>query len=649
MGSYSYVDSTGVNRVLKYKAGAGTGFVAEADFIPTTVQIDPTSIFGSRMTSPVLKAKPQTVGYSAKVENPVKFYSRPEKKEPTPAAPLPIPTQVYTKPAPPPVPSGLYAPPAQIPKPKPVVVAPIQPAEPVVEVKVAPAPQEQSDIFYQTPTINQNDWTLNPDWAFGYSASHGQRQEFVNAAGNIEGSYTIPGANGQPIEVRYISGPEIGFVIENLEEVMAASVPNDDEAVAYHQQQQIGEQPVAPARRPQPVVQVQTSQPQEQSDIFYQTPTINQNDWTLNPDWAFGYSASHGQRQEYVNGQGNVQGSYTIPGANGQSVEVRYTAGPTIGFVIENLQEVQAASVPANDPAAEINAQAYQQQQQQQQQFAPIPQPGVQQQRFQSRPIPVNPISIRIPQQQQQPQQYHQEEEESIDYDSLPADRTYSFKYEGESSNRQESSDADGNIQGQYSYINAEGNEIIVKYSASPYGGFVIENSQELTKSVEKATLDGAATVAQTKSLQQEQHNRQDFVPVARVQPDPPARPTTRRRKVVKKRKRVQQQQQQQQQQPESFSYKIDLPPATPDRLYAAPPAPVQDVRKLAQPVQDVEPGAEPEGQDFEFSFKAEDGSSRHEKADENGERVGSYSYVDSNGEVVVVNYRAGVNGFEIL
>merc|ERR1719483_1348978 len=55
--------------------------------------------------------------------------------------------------------------------------------------------------------------------------------------------------------------------------------------------------------------------------------------------------------------------------------------------------------------------------------------------------------------------------------DAVPAsmmmmDPSYNFAYAGDDSEREENADSNGVVQGQYSYINAEGNEIIVRYKA---------------------------------------------------------------------------------------------------------------------------------------------------------------------------------------
>ena len=59
--------------------------------------------------------------------------------------------------------------------------------------------------------------------------------------------------------------------------------------------------------------------------------------------------------------------------------------------------------------------------------------------------------------------------------------------------------DQQGNVNGQYTYVNTEGNLIQVKYSAGAEKGFVIENESELSEAVDKATQDGNV------ALQQEQ------------------------------------------------------------------------------------------------------------------------------------------------
>merc|ERR1739838_848858 len=53
---------------------------------------------------------------------------------------------------------------------------------------------------------------------------------------------------------------------------------------------------------------------------------------------------------------------------------------------------------------------------------------------------------------------------------------------------------------------------------------------------------------------------------------------------------------------------------------------------------------------DLSYSFNVQsENSSYEENQDQEGERTGSYSYIDANGQNIVVRYRAGKDGFVIL
>ena len=48
----------------------------------------------------------------------------------------------------------------------------------------------------------------------------------------------------------------------------------------------------------------------------------------------------------------------------------------------------------------------------------------------------------------------------------------------------------------------------------------------------------------------------------------------------------------------------------------------------------------------FGSAFAQEDGTVFREETTADGERIGQYSYIDENGNTIVVKYSAGVNGF---
>merc|ERR1711971_1142019 len=51
----------------------------------------------------------------------------------------------------------------------------------------------------------------------------------------------------------------------------------------------------------------------------------------------------------------------------------------------------------------------------------------------------------------------------------------------------------------------------------------------------------------------------------------------------------------------------------------------------------------------FGAAYAQEDGVAFKEESSGNNERFGQYSYIDENGNTIVVKYSAGVNGFRIL
>lgn len=128
-----------------------------------------------------------------------------------------------------------------------------------------------------------------------------------------------------------------------------------------------------------------------------------------------------------------------------------------------------------------------------------------------------------------------------------------------------------GNIRGKYRFINADGNTIEVKYSAGADTGFVIENENELTRALTKATNDAAEGQRQSK----------------------------RRVRVVKKLRHI----------------------SNRNRNFV----PDNFTKKISNPGNNNNKHEVP-NQDASFSFKVEtEDSSREETSDKNGERIGSY------------------------
>ena len=166
-------------------------------------------------------------------------------------------------------------------------------------------------------------------------------------------------------------------------------------------------------------------------------------------------------------------------------------------------------------------------------------------------------------------------------------------------------------------------------YKAGADIGFVVENEEELNQAVRKATDDGAVVAAARRAETNQAAGSEVSDSYAQSQADP-------------------------------------LPFAAPDALYGAPSAPEADfslpLPSYAEPSQpDTLYGAPSENlptrnappamvMDASFNFQvSESDHSFQESADQAGERTGSYSYINPDGDSIEVRYRAGRDGFVIL
>jgi len=337
-------------------------------------------------------------------------------------------------------------------------------------------------------------------------------------------------------------------------------------------------------------------EPVHEASIYFEQPTIDQDTWIQSKAYSYSVSGANNDlsRTETADENGAVTGTYTIPDVNGDPIIVKYKAGPLTGFVIENFDEVQSRTDPLSASSASQDSS----------QSAPS---FVQEPIIASDMVPSAPAQDVVIEPFVDP--LHEEN----------SDRSYKFSYgsEEDESLRQEESDSDGNIKGKYSYVNAEGNTILVKYSAGPDKGFVVENEKELEGSVQKATNEAAQKV---------KRRRMKVVKRPRIKPEPlPAYVTA----------------------PEN-SYQAPHPGIP--TAYVAPARQNSyhdvDIEKL--PTNANDDNADNTDLSYSFRVKSEN-SSREENVDKDGERTGSYNYIDANGQTVEVRYRAGKDGFVIL
>merc|ERR1711970_1544943 len=518
---------------------------------------------------------------------------------------------------------------------------------------------------------NNEYYDENPDrsYAFNFAGDTYSRDETAQADGSVKGSYSYTGEDGQQRTVNYRAGAGIGFEVIDPEvdqmfadfgQKMKASTPllsfappppvssADTRTAVLSQPDSLYGAPPLPTYEEAPLPTYEEAPlPGYEADVL---PASSVNSaqpagMMMDPSYYFEYKSADSERVEDADSAGVVVGSYKYKTAGGNDIEVRYRAGADIGFVVENADELAAAleNVAAEAPLVRAPSE--------QQDIVisvptplsgapPAPQPDV----LYAAPADEPETLYGAPAEEPDtlygaPAPLPSYESEVVAAPSVvsakaaPAgmvmDKSYNFGYSEAESEREENVDVNGEVQGQYSYTNAEGNVISVRYKAGADIGFVVENEEELSAAVRKATDDGAAVAAARRAEASQQAGSEVSTSYSQPHADP-------------------------------------LPLAAPDTLYGAPSAPESDYslplpsyNEVSQP--DTLYGAPSESiasidaapamvMDASFNFKVDESDhSFQEEADQAGERTGSYSYISPGGDTIEVRYRAGRDGFVIL
>ena len=469
---------------------------------------------------------------------------------------------------------------------------------------------------------------MDPSYYFEYKSEDSERVEDADTTGSITGQYGYKTAGGNDILVKYSAGAGTGFVIENKDDLAAALERSAAEAALVKAKPYTGE-----------VVEVESSGPN-----------------TEDASYSFAYKGSDKAQQE-ESSAGDVKGSYSFKTEDGQEFTVKYTSGVG-GFVVENIEDLLAQTNPQSAEyqavlaehaaiAAERESLASEAQAviaaRSNSASSPAAEPYIHEE-IEAEPY----IHEDVP--------YVHEEiaaEPYIHDDGSNAaantDSSYGFSYNEDTAERAESADASGLIQGNYKYTNAEGNTINVEYEAGNGIGFVIKNQDDLNAAIKKATEDGAIAAATKKAQSAASSSSASSatgysssaassassssysaasassaassysaapLPLAGYGgqstfslPQSNALPTVGRRRVAVKKQR--------------FS--------------------ASNQHAIAHSA-----GGAAISRSFMFNAVGDDHEFM-ESADAAGERTGSYSYVNPDGENILVKYSAGKDGFVIL
>merc|ERR1712165_300023 len=339
IGSYSYLSPGGEEILVRYKAGADTGFVIENQ---------------EELNAALLRAASEPFEAAKEVE--VKAAGEPQEHVftlegddedvlPSPLSGAPPPLEsLYSAPPPAPVaqPSSLYG---------------------------APAPLEPLPSYEEEELVAAPMMMMDPSYNFAYTGNAGNREEASDSQGVVTGSYSYLSPEGNEILVRYTAGADTGFVIENSEE-LAASVREATnagaEAAAARAVLVAEPLPLAPTSGASDSVVISVpdslygappaeSLPSYQEEIlapdtlygapaeslpsYEEQPAAPQPQMVMDASFNFSVDEEEHQFKEEADRRGERTGSYSYMAPDGTLVKVRYTAGRD-GFVILNPDEV---------------------------------------------------------------------------------------------------------------------------------------------------------------------------------------------------------------------------------------------------------------------------------------------------------------------
>merc|ERR1712203_845715 len=336
VGSYSYLSPGGQEIVVRYKAGADTGFVIEN-------QEELNSALLRAASEPFEAAKEVVVEQASEPrEHVFTLEGDDEDVLPTPLSGSPPPLEsLYS--APPPAaaePTSLYGAPA---------------LEPL------PSYEEAEEVAAPATMM------MDPSYNFAYAGDTGNREEAADSQGVVTGSYSYLSPEGNEILVRYTAGADTGFVIENSDE-LAASVrqaTNAGAEAAAARAVVAAPLPLAStsaAASDSVVITVPDSLygapaeslPSYQEEITapetlygapaeplpsYQEEPAAQPQMVMDASFNFSVDEEEHKFEEEADRTGERTGSYSYQAPDGTLAKVRYTAGRD-GFVILNPDEV---------------------------------------------------------------------------------------------------------------------------------------------------------------------------------------------------------------------------------------------------------------------------------------------------------------------
>ncbi|XP_047492379.1 flocculation protein FLO11-like [Penaeus chinensis] len=430
-GRFSFQGTDGRRRTIRYRAGAGTGFVAQGDHIPVSPEVSseskvvpqtrsgssalaPSSAPSSPATSSAPFSSPAQVSSSSSPDGSYSFNyetdssDREESADPNlnvkgrfsfqgtdgrrrtiqyrAGAGTGFVAQGDHIPISPEVPSGSQ-------------VVPQTRSSPS-----APAPSSAPASPVQVSSSSSSDGS----YSFNYETDSSDREESADPNLNVKGRFSFQGTDGRRRTIQYRAGAGTGFVAQGDHIPVSPEVPSGSQVVP---QSRSG--PTAPVPSSAPVSPAQVSS-------------------SSSPDgsYSFNYETDSSDREESADPNLNVKGRFSFQGTDGRRKTIRYRAGADTGFVAQGDHIPVSPEVPAG-----------------------------------SQVVPQTKSGSSKPSQSSS----------HLSFGQSSLDGTYSFNYETDSSNREESADSDLNVKGRFSFRADDGRERTIQYRAGAGLGFVAE------------------------------------------------------------------------------------------------------------------------------------------------------------------------------
>ncbi|XP_037796417.1 mucin-17-like [Penaeus monodon] len=431
-GSYSFRPDDGVQRTVNYRAGSGTGFVAEGSHLPVAPSGSGAStasrpVAATKASSPTTYSAPSgvsSVGSSSSPDGSYSFNYKTDDSSRSESADSALNVQGsfsfrpddgirrtvnYRAGSG----TGFVAEGSHLP------VAPSSASETSPGVSSPVATKKDRPTTYSAPQVSQVKSSSSPDgsYSFNYETDTSSRSESADSDLNVRGTYSFSPDDGVQRTVNYRAGGGIGFVAEG------------------------SHLPVAPSGSGASTA----SQPLSSSSTTYSAPSgvayvgSSSVGSSSSPDgsYRFSYKTDDSSRSESADSALNVQGSYSFRPDDGVQRTVNYRAGSGTGFVAEGSHLPVAPSGSGASTA--------------------------------SRPVAATKASS--------PTTYSAPSGVSSVGSSSSPDGSYSFNYKTDDSSRSESADSALNVQGSYSFRPDDGVQRIVNYRAGSGTGFVAEGS----------------------------------------------------------------------------------------------------------------------------------------------------------------------------